>query len=161
MNYSNFNIPFPSIFLTYHKKKDTFLLIRYWIVLNRYMGKRSSGHKYTDSIDPDQPVSLCSLIKTCVAWLLRHWRIFRQTLIRLCDCADCSRPLLLEFSTKTFFAWCEQFNPCPAESGYTLPMQTSEEANWSIRTVCHYVNLYKKSRSRDLIGWKLEVGVAS
>ena len=39
----------------------------------------------------------------------------------------------------------------------------SEEANWSGTAlfVNKYVNLYKKSGSSNLIGWKLEVGLAS
>ena len=39
----------------------------------------------------------------------------------------------------------------------------SEEANWSGSAlfVIKYVNLYQKSGSSNLIGWKLEVGVAS
>ena len=39
----------------------------------------------------------------------------------------------------------------------------SEEANWSGSAlfVIHYVNLYQKPGSSNLIGWKLEVGVAS
>ena len=39
----------------------------------------------------------------------------------------------------------------------------SEEANWSGSAlfVIKYVNLYQNSGSSNLIGWKLEVGVAS
>ena len=39
----------------------------------------------------------------------------------------------------------------------------SEEANWSGSAlfIIKYVNLYQKPRSSNLIGWKLEVGVAS
>ena len=39
----------------------------------------------------------------------------------------------------------------------------SEEANWSGSTLfaTQYVNLYQQSGSRNLIGWQLEVGVAS
>ena len=39
----------------------------------------------------------------------------------------------------------------------------SEEANWSGSTlfVIKYVNLYQQPGSSNLIGWKLEVGVAS
>ena len=39
----------------------------------------------------------------------------------------------------------------------------SEEANWSGSAlfVIKYVNFYQKPRSSNLIGWKLEVGVAS
>ena len=39
----------------------------------------------------------------------------------------------------------------------------SEEANWSGSRlfVTEYVNLYQQPGSSDLIGWKLEVGVAS
>ena len=64
-------------------------------------------------------------------------------------------------------------NPCPAEPGYTLypafansvdPDQlASEEANWSGSALfaIKYLNLYQQSGSSDLIGWKLEMGVAS
>ena len=61
-------------------------------------------------------------------------------------------------------------NPCPAEPGYALPLQTvdpdqlaSEEANWfgSTLFVNKYVNLYQQPGSSNLIGWKLEVDVAS
>ena len=39
----------------------------------------------------------------------------------------------------------------------------SEEANWSRSAlfVIKYVNFYQKPGSSNLIGWKLEVGVAS
>ena len=39
----------------------------------------------------------------------------------------------------------------------------SEEANWSGTALfaIKYVNLYQQSRSSNLIGWKLEVGVVS
>ena len=39
----------------------------------------------------------------------------------------------------------------------------SEEANWSGSAlfITRYVNLYQQSGSSDLIGWKLEVGMAS
>ena len=39
----------------------------------------------------------------------------------------------------------------------------SSEANWSGSTlfVIKYVNFYQKPRSSNLIGWKLEVGVAT
>ena len=39
----------------------------------------------------------------------------------------------------------------------------SSEANWSGSTlfVIKYVNFYQKPRSSDLIGWKLEVSMAS
>ena len=39
----------------------------------------------------------------------------------------------------------------------------SEEANWSESALfaIKYVNLYQQSGLSDLIGWKLEMGVAS
>ena len=39
----------------------------------------------------------------------------------------------------------------------------SEEANWSgsAQFVIKYVNFYQKTRSSNLISWKLKVGVAS
>ena len=63
------------------------------------------------------------------------------------------------------------FNPCPAEPGYTLLLQTvqiqiswaSEEANWSGSALfaIQYVNLYQQPGSSNLTGWQIEVGVAS
>ena len=52
--------------------------------------------------------------------------------------------------------------PCFANS--VDPDQlASEEANWSGSALfaIKYVNLYQQSRSSNLIGWKLQVGVAS
>ena len=42
-------------------------------------------------------------------------------------------------------------------------MQVSEEANWSGSAlfVIKYLNLYEQLGSGNLIGWKLEVGMAS
>ena len=44
-----------------------------------------------------------------------------------------------------------------------LDQLASEEANWSGSApfAIKYVNLYQQSGSSNLIGWKLEVGVAS
>ena len=62
------------------------------------------------------------------------------------------------------------FKPSPAEPEYSViansvdPHQlTSEEANWSGSALfaIKYVNLYQQPGSSDLIGWKLEMGVAS
>ena len=53
---------------------------------------------------------------------------------------------------------------CPASANSLDPDQlASEEANWSGSAlfVIKYVNFYQKPRSSNLIGWKLEVGVAS
>ena len=54
---------------------------------------------------------------------------------------------------------------CPVLANSVDPDQlASEEANWfgSALFVIKYVNLYKKKPgSSNLIGWKLEVGVAS
>ena len=53
---------------------------------------------------------------------------------------------------------------CPVLANSVQPDQlASEEANWSGSAlfVNKYVNFYQKSRSSNLIGWKLEVGVAS
>ena len=53
---------------------------------------------------------------------------------------------------------------CPAFAKSADPDQlASSEANWSGSALfdIKYVNLYKKSRSSNLIGWKLVVGVAS
>ena len=53
---------------------------------------------------------------------------------------------------------------CPVLANSEDPDQlASEEANWSGSAlyVIKYVNFYQKLRSSNLIGWKLEVGVAS
>ena len=53
---------------------------------------------------------------------------------------------------------------CPVLANSVDPDQlASEEANWSGSAlfVNKYVNFYQKPRSSNLIGWKLEVGVAS
>ena len=43
------------------------------------------------------------------------------------------------------------------------PDQSAEETNWSGSALfaIKYVNLYQQSGSSNLIGWKLDVGVAS
>ena len=53
---------------------------------------------------------------------------------------------------------------CPVLANSVDPDQlASEEANWSGSAlfVIKYVTFYQKSGSSNLIGWKLEVGVAS
>ena len=53
---------------------------------------------------------------------------------------------------------------CPVLANSVDPDQlASEEANWSGSAlfVIKNVNFYPKSRSSNLIGWNLEVGVAS
>ena len=53
---------------------------------------------------------------------------------------------------------------CPVLANSVDPDQlASEEANWSGSAlfVFKYVNFYQKLSSSNLIGWKLEVGVAS
>ena len=53
---------------------------------------------------------------------------------------------------------------CPAFANSVDPDQSaSEEANWSGSAlfVNQYVNLYQQSGSSNLIGWKLEMRVAS
>ena len=53
---------------------------------------------------------------------------------------------------------------CPVLANSVDPDQlVSEEANWSGAAlfVIKYVNFYPKPDSINLIGWKLEVGVAS
>ena len=53
---------------------------------------------------------------------------------------------------------------CPVLANSVDPNQlASEEAYWSgsAQFVIEYVNFYQKRRSSNLIGWKLEVGVAS
>ena len=55
--------------------------------------------------------------------------------------------------------------PCFANSvdPDQLAQLASEEANWSGSALfaIKYVNLYQQSGSSNLIGWKLEMGVAS
>ena len=53
---------------------------------------------------------------------------------------------------------------CPVLADSVDPDQlASEEANWSRAAlfVIKYVNFYQKPGSSNLIGWKLEMGVAS
>ena len=53
---------------------------------------------------------------------------------------------------------------CPVLANSVDPDQLdSEEANWSGSAlfVIKYVNFYQKPGSSNLIGWKLEVGMAS
>ena len=53
---------------------------------------------------------------------------------------------------------------CPVlANGVDLDQLASEEANWSGSALfaIKYVNFYQKPGSSNLIGWKLEVGVAS
>ena len=53
---------------------------------------------------------------------------------------------------------------CPVLANSVDPNQlASEEANWSGSAlfVIKYVNFYQKPVSRNLIGWKLEVGMSS
>ena len=53
---------------------------------------------------------------------------------------------------------------CPVLANSVDPDQlASEEANWSESAlfVIKYVNFYQKPESSNLIGWKLEVGMAS
>ena len=63
------------------------------------------------------------------------------------------------------------FNPCPAEPRYTLPLQTVQiRISWLLKKkptdldlhcLPLYMKLYQQSGSRNLIGWQLEVYVAS
>ena len=70
-------------------------------------------------------------------------------------------------SNRICLTWLKHsFNTSPAEPGYTLPnckQCRSEEANWSGSALfaIKYVNVYQKFGSSNLIGRKLEVGVAS
>ena len=52
---------------------------------------------------------------------------------------------------------------CFANSVDPDQLASSEEANWSGSAMfaINYVNLYQQSGSSNLIGWKLEMGVAS
>ena len=53
---------------------------------------------------------------------------------------------------------------CPVLANSVDPDQlASEEANWSWSAlfVIKYVNFYQKLESNNLIGWKIEVDVAS
>ena len=61
------------------------------------------------------------------------------------------------------------FNPNPAEPGYALPFNANSvdpdqlASDWSESTLfaIKYVNVYQQSGSSNLIGRKLEVGMAS
>ena len=52
---------------------------------------------------------------------------------------------------------------CPVLANSVGPGQLASEANWSGSAlfVIKYVNFYQKPGSSNLIGWKLEVGMAS
>ena len=52
---------------------------------------------------------------------------------------------------------------CRSRSGSALDQLASSEANWSGSALfaINYVILYQQSGSSNLVGWKLEVGVAS
>ena len=59
-------------------------------------------------------------------------------------------------------------NPCPVFANSVDPDQlaseeASEEANWSGSTLfaIKYMSIYQQSGSSNLIGWKLEMGVAA
>ena len=53
--------------------------------------------------------------------------------------------------------------PCLSKQVESDQLASEEEANWSESALfaIKYVNLYQKPGSSSLIGWKLEVGVAS
>ena len=70
----------------------------------------------------------------------------------------------LFLSLKTWLQMNNQFNPGPAFANSVGPNQlASSKANWSGSAlfVIQYVNLCHQSRSSNLIGWKLEVDMAS
>ena len=52
---------------------------------------------------------------------------------------------------------------CPVLANSVDPDQLASDANWSGSAlfVIKYVNFYQKPGSSNLIGWKLEVGMAS
>ena len=52
---------------------------------------------------------------------------------------------------------------CPVLANSIDPDQLASEANWSgsALLVTKYMNFYQQPGSSNLIGWKLEVGVAS
>ena len=63
--------------------------------------------------------------------------------------------------SKPLSCWARTY---PAFANSVDPDQlASKEANWSGSALFDnkYVNLYQQSESNNLIGWKLEVGVAS
>ena len=65
------------------------------------------------------------------------------------------------------------FNPSPAEPWYILPLQIVQiQISWLLKNseancsgsalfAIKFMNLYQQSGSSNLIGWKLEVGIAS
>ena len=69
-------------------------------------------------------------------------------------------------------SWCDLerhlvFNPCPAEPGYTLPLEivwsrsVYNQMIWICTVFIQYLNLYQQPGSSILTGWKLGEGVAS
>ena len=95
-------------------------------------------------------------LMTCAQWSFWLASLFLQAVLTMISC-------FTSLSTSS--------NPgpadpwiCPAFANSVDPDQlASEEANWSESAlfVIKYVNLYKQSRSSNLIGWKLEEGMAS
>ena len=61
----------------------------------------------------------------------------------------------------TLSCWTRIYPPFP--NSVDPDQLTSEEANWSGSALfaIKYVNLYQQSGSSNLIGWKLEMGMAS
>ena len=57
------------------------------------------------------------------------------------------------------FQFSRHLNPSPAEPGYTQPFRS--QLIWICTVFNKYVNLYQQSGSSNLIGWKLEVRLAS
>ena len=89
--------------------------------------------------DPNQPVCMQRTLSTC-----RH----RKTLTLLHMCKDCMN---LD----------REFNPSLAEHVMPCLNKQCRSRSGSALFVIKYVNFYQKHGSSNLIGWKLEVGVAS
>ena len=80
---------------------------------------------------------------------------------------------LAEIHIKYQALFSSRINPCPAEPGYAMLLQitnsvepdqlASSEANWSGSALflSLSLNLYQQPGSSNLIGWQIELGVAS
>ena len=95
--------------------------------------------------------------------------IFHQEIGKVSECSKLQYDILVQIflmtSESSFILTLLLLNTtCPVLANSVDPDQlASEEANWSVSAlfVIKYVNFYQKLGSSNLIGWKLEVGVAS
>ena len=151
--------------------------------LSRYIRKHI--FRCVHSEDSDQPAHSCSLIRIFTGHILDiqrckispsgEWRLIRLWRLQANLSHYCVHMLTLDLLSPDIPCLCKQ---CRSRS---LPLQTvkiqipafansvapdqlaSKEANWSGSALfaIQYVNIYQKSGWSNLIGWQLEMGVAS